>query len=338
MHSRVTMADVAHAAGVSLKSVSRVINREPNVSRRLREKVDSAIAKLGYEPDYAARSLAGSRNFTVALLEYSETLQAGHYIRLQIYRGAYAACGERGYQFRIHSLRSLLSEEEPGEIARALARNRADGFLVVPPVVDDPVLLDALSKDGRPFVRFAPALQPERSPYVEVDDRAAGAMVAEMFAEHGHRRFGLVAGPDVHGRARFRREGFVSRLPKLQPEAELFEEAGDFSFRSGMLAAGRLLVRCGAGTAIFATNDEMALGVIAAVREAGLRMPEDISVCGFDDAPSAVLTWPPLTTVRQPITEMTEAAIALLIDGPKVAGHCVRLETALIERGTVARV
>jgi LacI family transcriptional regulator len=171
---------------------------------------------------------------------------------------------------------------------------------------------------------------------VRIDDAAAAAQLAELLWRLGHRRFGVVNGPREHGAANTRRQGFLDRILELSPDALVPEVYGGFSFDGGIAAGRDLLGARKHPTAIFAANDDMAAGVMVACAEHGLKVPDDVSVCGFDDSWVAMSVWPYLTTVYQPIEEMAHAAALMLLDRSAEAEPQQReLDFRLIERGSV---
>ena len=306
-----TMHDVAGLAGVSIKSVSRVINREPHVSAKLRAKVDAAIAQLGYVPDLAARSLAGARSFTIGVLFDNPS---PHYT-MKVQAGIYRACVEQQYHLRIDNIDSTsASADLAGQLAALLRHGRIDGFVLTPPITDNLAVLDYLDSIGIRYSRIAPFTDPMRSPGTRIDDRAAAAGIADLFWSMGHRRFGFITGPANHGASMARRDGFIGRLRELDPGAEVAEAYGGFDFVIGIEAGRSLLGSDNPPTAIFAANDDSAAGAMVAIRERGLAVPEQISLCGFDDSWVATSVWPFLTTIRQPIEEMAYAAARMVID------------------------
>ena len=332
-----TMTDVAERAGVSIKSVSRVINAEPHVSAKLRAKVEAAIAALDYAPDTAARSLAGGRSFTIGVLFDNPS---PNYV-MKVLSGAYRACIEQQHHLRIDRLDSEAPTANlADQLAAIIRHSRIDGFVVTPPLTDNPLVLDFLDARGVRYSRIAPSFDPTRSPAVMMDDAAAAADVASMLWAKGHRSFGVVTGPDNHGAAILRREGFLARLRELDPASSVSEAFGGFSFEGGIAAGRELLAARHQPTAIFATNDDSATGVMVACVEYGLKVPDDVSVCGFDDSWIAMTVWPYLTTICQPIEAMAHAAAMMLIErrGSNDALPQHQLAYRLIERGSVAPV
>ncbi|WP_068077740.1 LacI family DNA-binding transcriptional regulator [Novosphingobium lentum] len=329
-----TMADVARLAGVSNKSVSRVINAEPHVSPKLRQKVEAAIAALNYVPDTAARSLAGSRSFTIGLLFDNPSPN----YTMKVMNGAYGACVDNGYHLRIDSIDSTRdSDGVRSQLDGILRHSRSDGFVLTPPLTDNALVLEFLEQRGVPYARIAPVLDPGRSASVQIDDAGAAAAVATMLWDNGHRRFGLINGPAEHGAAGTRRAGFLGKLRELNPEIIVPEAFGGFSFAGGIAGGRDLLSARKHPTAIFAANDDMAAGLIVACSEMGLSVPRDVSVVGFDDSWIAMSVWPYLTTVYQPIDEMAREAATMLIarhrNGP--ADTQLLLSYRIVERASV---
>lgn len=324
--TRITIVNVAEAAGVSVKTVSRVINREPHVRQKLIDKVQNAIDQLGFVPNAAARSLAGVRSFMIAAFYDNPSL----YYIFEIQSGAMRACRAAGYHLIVE--KTVL--ETPGELAnfeQMLRSARLDGVVLSPPVTDDPRVLDRLDAYKIPYVRLSPLLCPDRSPAIYSNDVEGAAAVARHLWQLGHRRMAFVAGPDSHLASSLRHDGFLAELERHGLDRESVEIArGDFSFESGMVAGIDLLGRKPAPTAIFAANDDMAAGVAAAAGRLGVRVPDEISIVGFDDSPIATLIWPPITTIRQPIADMAAEAARMLIagighDSPSIKRFPVRL-------------
>jgi LacI family transcriptional regulator len=304
------MLDVAMRAGVSLKSVSRVINREPHVSDTLRAKVERAIAELDYVPDTAARSLAGARSFIISVL--FDNPSPNYTVKLQA--GVYRACMENQYHLRIDRIDTSRPDTEiEAQLATLLRNGRCDGFVLTPPISDIPVVLDFLVARGVRHVRISPDVPSAHAPGVGMDDHGAGAAVARMLWEAGHRRLAMVSSPVSHGAARRRRLGFLEALHDLGLREPVPEAGGDHSFEGGIRAGNELLALPRRPTAIFATNDDSAAGTMVACAQAGLVVPRDISICGFDDSWVARSVWPYLTTVYQPIEEQGHAAATLLV-------------------------
>lgn len=328
------MADVAAMAGVSLKSVSRVVNNEPHISPKLRASVQAAIQALDYVPDMAARSLAGARSFTLGVLFDNPS---PHYT-MAVVSGVYAACIESGYHLRIDNIDT---SAPPADIVRQLDQilrhSKVDGLLLTPPITDQADVLDYLEARRVTYARLTPVLDPDRSAMAWMDNVGAAATVADYLWARGHRRFGMATGPAHHGDAVQRRDGFIGRLQQLDPGIVVREAFGGFQFDTGIEAGRELLVGRQFPTAIFAANDDSAAGVMVAARELGLSVPDDVSICGFDDSWVAKSVWPYLTTIRQPIEAMAKAATETLLDRQMAGSRIARqLDFTLIERDSVA--
>lgn len=327
-----TMQDVAERAGVSLKSVSRVINREPHVSARLRAKVDAAIAELDYVPDMAARTLAGSRSFIIGVLFDNPSPN----YTMKVQTGVYRACVENQYHLRIDTIETARPDAEvEAQLAAILRHGRCDGFVLTPPITDKTLVLDFLERHQVPYVRIAPDIMQDRAPGVRIDDHAAAALVADHLWSKGHRRFGIVTGPAEHGAAHLRREGFADRIDALGGTI-VAEETGGFSFEGGIRAGDTMMAAGERPTAIFACNDDSAAGAIVAISRSGLRVPQDVSIVGFDDSWVAKSVWPYLSTIYQPIEEMARTAASMLIEREKREDGLRLLDFRLVERDSVA--
>ena len=320
--------DVAALAQVSIKTVSRVVNKAPNVSATLRERVEDAIARLGYRPNQSARRLAGGRSFMIAYL-YSNPAPS---YTSGIQCGAAARCRDLGYHLVVEPI-SPGGEERIEVLDRLVAALRPDGVLLVPPLSDDEVLLARLTELGLPCARIAGSVAAPAFT-IETPEHAAGQMVAEHLIGLGHRRIAMITPPPSHRAALRRVDGFRDALAAagLPVDPGMFVE-GRFDFASGIEAGDMLLSRADRPSAIFAANDDMALGVLTQAHRQGLRVPEDLSVVGFDDTPASLTSWPPLTTVRQPLDDMGRCIVDALVNGLSEAPD---FSFSLIERTSTA--
>lgn len=323
----VTIEDVAALAGVSMKTVSRVVNGEPHVRPAMREKVLSAVEELNYRPNFAARALAGSRAYVLGL--YFDNPSSGYVGAIQA--GAMKGCREAGY----HLLVEQIDSDRPGgreQVMSLLSTVKMDGLILSPPVCDRSEVLEVLEQRDMPYVRIAPAREFERGPYVHMDDRRAAYEMTARLLRLGHRRIGFVKGHATHSATPLRYAGYLEAMRdagiEMRPE---WVQPGAFTFRSGAGAAERLLNLPERPTAIFASNDDMALGVMAVANRMQLNVPKELSVTGFDDSPIAQVVWPQLTTIRQPVEQMAyEAATMLIQDGEGAKARL--LEFTLVER------
>ncbi|MDI1296941.1 MAG: LacI family DNA-binding transcriptional regulator [bacterium] len=303
--------DVAALAQVSIKTVSRVVNQEPNVSPELRDRVSAAIRQLGYRPNQSARRLAGGRSYMIAYLYNNPA--PGYTGGIQ--SGAANRCRDLGYHLVVEPI-SATGEERFEVLDRLVAALRPDGIFLVPPLSDDQPLLDRLAEHKLPCARIAGSIVAE-SFNLLTPERAAGRMVVDHLVGLGHCRIGVIAPPASHRAALRRVEGFKDGLltAGIAVDDDLFVE-GRFDFASGIAAGESLLALPQPPTAIFATNDDMALGLLTHAHTIGLRVPEDLSVVGFDDTAASLTSWPPLTTVRQPLEDMGRAVVDALVSGP----------------------
>ncbi len=321
----VTIYDVAARAQVSIKTVSRVMNNEPNVRQQMRERVLEAAGALGYAPNLSARSLAGSRSFLIAVfvdasltLDHWRSERGSDYLQ-RIQLGATVETRGAGY----HLLVELIDHDGPRvrqEVGALLGALKPDGVILTPPSCDNDVVLELLDKAGISYVRLGPEKPEGLGPRVHMDDVAAAREMTEHLADLGHARIGFITGDQRYGASQARREGYVAAMEARGLRVEkTWIQPGDFTFESGHAAARTLLGLKERPTAIFASSDEMAVGVLAAMAEADLSAPGDISVAGFDDSPVSRLSRPQLTTIRQPLVEMSTLAAKMLING--VARH-----------------
>lgn len=308
MSSRTRIDDVAAAAGVSIKTVSRVMNDEPGVRPETRERVREAMEALNYRPSMPARSLAGRRSSLLGLVY--DNPSANYVFAVQ--SGAIAKCREADLRLFVQSCNDLGSRTVE-EVMAMVEQTHVDGLVVTPPLSEDPQLIAALDAGGVAYVRIAPDRRRHGAPCVVMDDEAAAREMTEHLLRLGHRRIGFVEGHPAHTSSRERRAGYEAAMAAARlPRGPV--EQGYNDVASGCEAGRRLLSGSERPTAIFASNDDMAAGVIQAARGLGLDVPREISVAGFDDSQIATIVWPALTTIRQPIRAMAATAVGLLID------------------------
>lgn len=306
--SSVRLEDVARKAGVSMKTVSRVVNEEPNVRATTREKVLDAIKTLNYSPNAFARSLAGNRSYLIGLL-YGDVSPA--YL-FEVQNGCLKAGKKAHYGLVLHPCETA-EDGVSGDVAGFLKKSRVDGLILTPPISDNAGLIRHLDAENIPYVRLSP-MASKRGATVSIDENQAAAAMMQHLLDLGHRRIGFIQGPMTHGASRWRYDSYKTALEKA---GIMFDPAlvgaGDFSFDSGKVAAENLLGLENPPTAIFACNDDMAAGVIHVAFEMGLQVPCNLSVAGFDDAPLARQLWPSLTTIHQPMREMGHMAMQQLL-------------------------
>lgn len=325
------MADVARRAGVSLKTVSRVVNGEPNVRPAVRDRVLAAARELGYRPNAAARALAARRSRVIGAV----TPGAAHFGPTSQLFGLERAAWEAGYSVVVSST----FEATPDELVRAvreLVDHGVDGLVLAAPVHMAPVETDGLLQQI-PVVALDRLPGDLALPTVIPDQRAGSADATRHLLDLGHETVWHVSGPMSWNPGRERAEGWSDALETAgAPVPEPLE--GDWTPGQGY-ALGRKLVARGDVTAVFAANDQMALGIMRAFYEAGRRIPEDVSIVGFDDVPEAEHLFIPLTTVRQDFEAAGRRAVAELLtrlgtDGGPVPEHDVVIPVELVVRAS----
>lgn len=306
-----TIFDVANLAGVSIKTVSRVVNREPNVREKTREKVEAAVAQLGYQPNTSARGLSAKKSYVIGLIY--ENPHEFSYVK-DVLNGALVECEARGYSLVLRPL-TLPDETLTEDIRRFALQTRMDGMILPPPLCDMPDLETLLGELDIPCARLAPRTEIDGTITVFSNDEEASFDLTRYLIELGHRDIGFIEGAPEHRASEERLNGYRRALTAhgIRYKKSLVRP-GLFDFESGQEAAHVLLGMKNPPTAILASNDDMAVGVLYEAHEKGLAIPGQLSVAGFDDTPIAQRIWPPLTTIRQPILEMTRAAVRGLID------------------------
>jgi DNA-binding LacI/PurR family transcriptional regulator len=313
----VVMADVARLAGVSQQTVSRVLNDSPHVRPDTRQRVSEAIRKLGYRPNRLARALVTGRSRTLGVLSFDTTLYGPASTLFAIERAAH----EAGYFVSIASLRSLDAPSVRNAVER-LREQGVDGVLAIAPLESAARGLLQVPADVPIVATEAGA--PGAVPLVAVDQQAGARLATEHLLRLGHRTVWHLSGPADWLEAADRIAGWRAALEASGAVAPP-PLAGDWSARSGYELAQTL----GTATAVFAGNDQMALGLLRALHEAGRRVPEEVSVVGFDDIPEAAYFTPPLTTVRQRFDEIGTRALRLLLE--RIEGGTRRGDTVAPE-------
>lgn len=309
-----TIHDVAARAGVSIRTVSRVLNRSTKVNGDTQARIEAAIAALGFTPSLRARALATGRSFLIGLVHDDPNAL----VLDAVQRGIVAAASARGYEMVVHPAQGAALVEDVAAFAR---RTRVDGLILLPPVCETPGLPASL---GIPAIALAAARIAGYATMLVSDERAAAGKVADHLLSLGHRRIGFVGGPPGLLSATEREAGFVAALAAagvpLDPALRI---AGDYRFDSGIAAGEALLARPDRPSAIFAANDVMAAGVLKVASRRGIAVPGALSVAGFDGSTLATMLTPALTTVARPLGEMAARAADRLIDaieGVETAG------------------
>ncbi len=334
----VTMKDVAERAGVSLMTVSRVLNQTAAVSPDTRKRVEQAVKDLNYRPNLGARRLAGGRSMFVGLLYHNPS--PGYLSK--VLAGGLNACRRFGHHLVLEDFGQSAPYRDPKISVGSLNLVDLDGLIVTPPLSVHQPFMDVLKAERLPIVSIAPADIHEEGLHIAMDDAQAVEELVDYIAKSGHRRIAFIKGPDSHAASHHRLQGYRRGIKKNDlPISEALMRQGDFTYRSGLVTGQSLMDLDVRPTAIIASNDDMAAGVIGAAHMLGYSVPGDVSVAGFDDIELATTIWPELTTVRQPIAAMTSQAVALLTaylhnDAKAIEQNRRLLSHEIIVRGSVA--
>jgi len=336
--AKVTIFDVADRAGVSIKTVSRVVNREPNVREATRERVEQAIADLKYQPDQSARNLASHRSHLIGLL-YDDPdayeMPSGGYI-LDLQQGALKACAESLSQLLIHPC-NFRDKDVAERLKSMIEQTRLAGIILAAPLSNMPNVVQAIEGTGTPFVSLSPGNGGNKIPSVTTNDREVCAEMTRYLAELGHTRIAFITGDPDHLAVGNRFMGYQDGLAASGLEfSEALVAAGDNSFDSGQACAEKLLRQRPRPTAIFAANDDMAAGALRVANRMSIEVPQKLSIAGFDDIPLARQVEPALTSIRQPLVRMAERATKMLLSGDEDpiadhAGNCIPAEIHIRE-------
>ncbi len=326
---RATIEDVASLAGVSIKTVSRVVNREPNVRASTKEKVENAIAKLQYRPNPSARNLA-SHHARLIVLVYDdlsgyESASAGYIIKMQ--EGALRACRPEGFELLIHPC-NYRDGKAGAKLQEQISQVRPAGIVVAAPLSNMPAIVDAVEATNTPYVRLSTGAVNGDHYEVATNDREISAEMTRYLASLGHKRIAFIKGHKNAKAVGNRFYGYKDGLKQsgLEYSRELVAQ-GDLSIGSGEECAEQLLQLESPPTAIFSANDDMAAGVVRVATRRGISIPGELSVAGCDDIALAKMISPTLTTIRQPLRAMAESASRALIDSSRGAPHSPGIET-----------
>lgn len=339
--SAVTISDVAALAGVSTMTVSNVLSGRKRVQDSTRDAVHAAVRELGYTPNMAAQALASASQLRVGLI-YRNPQSA---FLSAVLVGALNASAELGAQLLI---RYCEGEDEKAtmETLAGLARSGAGALLLPPPyceIVDRSPTLRAIDV---PMIALSSGRELSNLSGVRIDDYGASHAMTSRLIELGHRRIGLIGGPPQHYASATRLAGYQAALADAGIDADPSLIAdGDFTYDSGLLATRQLLDLEKPPTAIFATNDDMAAAVVSEAHRRGLAIPDNLAVAGFDDTPIAVKIWPQLTTVRQPIADISELATRRAVEAIRNGGKAepkaprtTHVPFAIVERESTAPI
>lgn len=308
---KVTINDVAKYAGVSIKTVSRVTNNEPSVKQATVDKVNEAIKVLNYQPNLAARNLAGTKSYAIGFIYDNPN---AYYI-IDMQNGILSACKDKGYELVIHPCNAK-SDTICDELTQLVKYSRLAGLVLTPPLSEDPKVLKSLNEIDANYVRIIAGegiIEPDGLTIL-VNDKSGAVEITQHLIDLGHKNIAFLSGDLHHESTKERLLGYKQALTKnhlILNENYIIE--GKYSFESGVEGANTLIKLKNRPTAIVACNDEIAAGALFAARLAGLDIPGDLSIVGFEDSPFSRQTWPKLTTVHQPNSEIAQVATELLI-------------------------
>lgn len=332
--SKVKLKDIADKAGVSMMTVSRVMNNDPKVGKKTRDRILSIAQDMQYQPNVAARHLASSKSYFIGII--CDFANASYVNKFLV--GALRKCRTSGYH--------VLIDEANGEEQKALAALhdlvnviRVDGLILLPPISDNQAVISALKEANMPFVRISPNIRGEEdeaiSPYLCIDDFQAAFDITQALITSGHTNIAHIKGHPKQDVSTLRYEGYKSALKKHGlPENEAFVAQGLFTYKSGLEAADYLLSLPHRPDAIFAANDEMAAAVISVAHMKHLDVPADVSIVGFDDTELSTTVWPHISTIGQPLEQMAQVSIDIIkhVNNDKASNNRNVLKYKVIKR------
>lgn len=339
----VTIKHVASDAGVSLQTVSRVINDEPNVRPAMRERVQEAIDRLGYVPSIAAQRMSGSRSYLIlALNDRTRTIadwqsREGSDWVGQMLLGGMLTCARYGYRMMVELVDTHADHVER-ELAAAFAALQPDGVILTPPHSENPVIIAFLDRQGIPFARIGSRDAGPGVP-ITMDDEGSARRATQLLIALGHQRIGLIGGSSEYSLSQRRTDGWRAEMAQAGLSTHGLFAPGDFTYESGLASAHALLAQDDPPTAIIASNDRMALAVLAVAEKRNLCVPGDLSIISFDNSAAVRHAQPPMTAIEQPVAETVSQAVEHIIRELKTGEkqtEAVRVPTALVERQSTA--
>lgn len=334
---KVTINDVAKHAGVSIKTVSRVINNESSVRQHTRDKVMASVSELKYHPNLAARNLAGTKAYTIAFIYDNPNA----YYVIDMQQGILNECRKQGFELLIHPCNAK-SDGIFDEVSNMIRHSRISGIVLTPPFSEMPAFVQQLTDLDVNVVRIISGSKaPDRlSPCIMVDDRTAAYAITQHLISLGHKDIAFILGGKEHQSTAERYTGYKEALNDSNIAInEQFLIDGEYSFESGVEGAQKLLALDKKPSAIFSCNDEIAAGALFAARLAGVTIPDTLSIVGFENSPFSRQTWPKLTTADQPNQQIAKEATSLLIAKARsqmISGICTQFTPKLIVRDSSA--
>ncbi|MFZ5726086.1 MAG: LacI family DNA-binding transcriptional regulator [Pseudomonadota bacterium] len=335
----VTIKHVAADAGVSLQTVSRVINNEPNVRSAMKARVQASIDKLGYVPSIAARRMSGSRSYLILAINDRDRTIADWTARQgtdwvdQMLLGGMLKCAEYGYRL-IFELVDTHSDHVERELRATIAALQPDGVILTPPHSDNPLIVRLLERQRIPFARIGSRGEGAGIALV-MDDESMARRATRHLIDLGHRRIAFIAGSSEYPLSQWRVEGWESEMRAAGLPVAGLVAKGDFTYESGAAATRRLLGSSDPPSAIIASNDQMALAALEVARELGVGIPSRLSLVSFDNTPIVRFTQPTLTAVDQPVAETVSRAVEMIIKaqrGEKLPPQPVIVAGGFVER------
>lgn len=339
----ITIKHVAADAGVSLQTVSRVINKGPNVRPDTLKRVQASIDKLGYVPSIAAQRMSGSRSYMIMALNDRERTISDWRAREgadwvdQMLLGGMLTSAKHGYRM-IVELVDTHNDHVRGELGAAIAALQPDGVILTPPHSDNDVITSLLEERGICFTRIG-SRRVESGIAVTMDDMGSARKATAHLLELGHLKIAMISGPGEYALSQRRIDGWCGAMEDAGLATDGLMVQGDFGYDSGLEAARVLLSRPDRPTAIIASSGQMALAAMKVARNMGLEVPRDLSLISFDNTSATRFTQPALTAIDQPIAEATSRAVELLIEQKKSGerpAEPVVIEAELIIRGSTA--
>lgn len=304
-----TINDVARIAGVSKRTVSRVINNSEKVNAATRAKILQVIDELDYAPSAQARGLASSRSYLLGLLFDDPNAVVIHSVQ----KGALKACAKYGYEMVVKPI-DFRDESLIDEVLRFVRRSKLEGVIMLPPISNNDALAAAFREKGISYIRVSAKTVDEPAHMVHSQDRLAMQQVAKLFKSKKAKRAAIVVGPRDRTASIERLEGLQAALADVGlPLADSYIVQGDFTYESGLACADALLDLAEPPDAIFASNDQMAIGVIHRAQDRGVLIPKELMVVGYDDDPMSARLRPSLTSLSRPNEAMAEAAALRLM-------------------------
>ena len=308
---KATINDVAKQAGVSIKTVSRVMNNEQSVRQTTREKVLKIVKELQYQPNLAARSLAGTKSYSIA---YVYDNPNAYYV-IDMQNGILSACKKQGFELLIHPCNAK-ADNILEEITNMVTHSRIAGLVLTPPFSEMPEFVKSILALNVNIVRIMSGdTAPDNlSPCIMINDHDAALEITQHLIDLGHKHIGFIAGGAEHKSSTERLQGYKQALANnnINVDGQLIVE-GEYSFESGVQGAKRLMGGKIRPTAIFSCNDEIAAGALFSARLMDIAIPDQLAIAGFENSPFSRQTWPKLTTAHQPNREIAENAANLLI-------------------------